>query len=95
MNINWKVRVKNVSFWVSVAIALITPVLAYFGLTAQDMTSWGAIWDVVVQAVSNPYVLLMAAVSVYNAVVDPTSTGVTDSARALTYDTPNGEKTAG
>ena len=89
---NWKIRIKNPSFWVSVIIAIVTPVLAYFGLTAQDMTSWSAIWDVIVQAVSNPYVLLMAAVSVYNAVVDPTTTGVTDSSRALQYDTPNNIK---
>lgn len=89
---NWKIRVKNPSFWVSVVIAIVTPVLAYFGLTAQDMTSWSAIWDVIVQAVSNPYVLLMATVSVYNAVVDPTTTGVTDSSRALQYDTPNNIK---
>lgn len=89
---NWKIRIKNPSFWVSVVIAIVTPVLAYFGLTAQDMTSWSAILDVIVQAVSNPYVLLMAAVSVYNAVVDPTTTGVTDSSRALQYDTPNNIK---
>lgn len=89
---NWKIRIKNPSFWVSVVIAIVTPVLAYFGLTAQDMTSWSAIWDVIVQAVSNPYVLLMAAVSVYNAIVDPTTTGVTDSSRALQYDTPNNIK---
>ena len=48
MNINWRVRIKNPAFWVSIAIAIVTPILAYFGLTAQDMTSWGAIWDVVV-----------------------------------------------
>ena len=89
---NWKIRIKNPSFWVSVVIAIVTPVLAYFGLTAQDMTSWSAIWDVIVQAVSNPYVLLMAAVSVYNAVVDPTSSGITDSARALKYEHPNNIK---
>lgn len=92
MNINWRVRIKNPAFWVSIAIAIVTPILAYFGLTAQDMTSWGAIWDVVVQAVSNPYVLLTVAVSVYNAIVDPTSTGVTDSSRALQYDAPNSIK---
>lgn len=41
MNINWKIRVKNVSFWVSVAIAIITPILAYMGITAgyNDMAS--------------------------------------------------------
>ena len=92
MNINWRVRIKNPAFWVSIAIAIVTPILAYFGLTAQDMTSWGAIWDVIVQAVSNPYILLMVAVSVYNAVIDPTSTGVTDSSRALQYDVPNSVK---
>ena len=92
MNINWRIRIKNPAFWVSIAIAIVTPILAYFGLTAQDMTSWGAIWDVVVQAVSNPYVLLTVAVSVYNAVIDPTSTGVTDSARALQYNAPNSVK---
>ena len=92
MNINWRVRIKNPAFWVSIAIAIVTPILAYFGLTAQDMTSWGAIWDVVVQAVSNPYVLLTVAVSVYNAIVDPTSTGVTDSSRALQYNAPNSVK---
>lgn len=94
MNINWRVRIKNPAFWVSIAIAIVTPILAYFGLTAQDMTSWGAIWDVIVQAVSNPYVLLTVAVSVYNAIVDPTSTGVSDSANALTYTEPNSEKGA-
>ena len=92
MNINWRIRIKNPAFWVSIAIAIVTPILAYFGLTAQDMTSWGAIWDVVVQAVSNPYVILTVAVSVYNAVIDPTSTGVTDSSRALQYDEPNSVK---
>lgn len=92
MNINWRVRIKNPAFWVSIAIAIVTPILAYFGLTAQDMTSWGVIWDVVVQAVSNPYVILTVAVSVYNAIVDPTSTGVTDSSRALQYDAPNSIK---
>ena len=92
MNINWRVRIKNPAFWVSIAIAIVTPILAYFGLTAQDMTSWGAIWDVIVQAVSNPYVILTVAVSVYNAIVDPTSTGVTDSSRALQYDVPNSIK---
>lgn len=92
MNINWKVRLKNPSFWVSVAIAVITPILAYMGITAQDITTWAALGNVLLQAVSNPYVLLTVAVSVYNAVIDPTSTGVTDSARALQYNAPNSVK---
>lgn len=92
MNINWKVRLRNPSFWVSVAIAVITPILAYMGLTAQDITTWAVLGKVLVQAVSNPYILLMVAVSVYNAIVDPTSSGITDSARALKYEHPNNIK---
>ena len=92
MNINWKIRVKNVSFWISIAIAVFTPILAYMGITAQDITTWAALGNVLLDAVSNPYILLMVAVSVYNAVVDPTSTGVTDSARALQYSYPNNIK---
>ena len=94
MNINWKIRVKNVSFWISIAIAVFTPILAYMGITAQDITTWAALGNMLLSAVSNPYILLMVAVSVYNAIVDPTSTGVSDSANALTYTEPNSEKGA-
>ena len=78
MNINWTVRVKNPAFWVSVAIAVITPILAYMGLTVQDITTWAALGNVLLEAVSNPYILLMVAVSVYNAIIDPTTPGVSD-----------------
>lgn len=76
-------RFKNPSFWVSVIIAIVTPVLAYMGLTAQDFTTWGAVWDVIKGAASNPYVLLMAAVSVYNAIIDPTSKSIRDDTKTV------------
>ena len=89
MKINWKVRIKNPLWWVQAAGALVLPVLAYFGLAWEDMTSWGTLWDVFLRAVQNPVVLLAAAVSVFNAVTDPTTAGVGDSRRALEYKTPN------
>ena len=46
MKINWKVRIKNPLRWAQVAAALVLPVLAYFCLASEDMTSWGALWDV-------------------------------------------------
>ncbi len=92
MKINWKVRMKNPSFWVSVIIAVVTPVFAYTGLTAQDMTTWKALWDTIKGAAANPYVLLMAAVSLYNAVIDPTTYGLADSKTALGYEAPKLEK---
>ena len=90
--INWTIRIKNPSFWVSIAISIITPILAYMGITAQDITTWAALWDLCVTAAANPYILLMVAVSVYNAIVDPTSTGISDSTTARGYTEPNAEK---
>lgn len=92
MKINWKIRLKNPSFWVSVVIAVFAPIFAYMGITANDITTWASLGNILIQAVSNPYILLTVGVSVYNAVIDPTTTGITDSAKALTYDEPNGEK---
>lgn len=92
MNINWKVRVKNLSFWIGIVISIVAPVLTYFGLTVQDLTTWSAIGSLFVDAISNPYVILTILVSVYNTIVDPTTTGVTDSANALTYTEPNSDK---
>ncbi len=92
MNINWKIRLKNPSFWVSVIIAIFAPMLAYMGLTTKDITSWSVLGNTLIQAVSNPYILLMIAISVYNAIIDPTTTGITDSTRALQYNEPNNIK---
>ncbi len=92
MGINWKIRFKNPMFYIQLAMAVIAPVLAYMGLTARDITTWAALGNVLLGAVSNPYILLTAAISVYNAVIDPTSTGITDSAKARLYRKPNNVK---
>ena len=89
MKINWTVRLKNPVFWVQAAAAVFVPILAYFGLSWEDMTSWQAIGEVLVKAVQNPVVLCSAAISLWNAVNDPTTAGLTDSARAMTYITPS------
>lgn len=90
MNINWKVRFnrKNIMFLAQVVISVCVPVLTYFGLQASDLTTWGTVWYTFVQAISNPYVVIMALVSLFNAVTDPTTKGVSDSKDALTYDQP-------
>ena len=92
MGINWKIRLKNPVFYVQLILSVIMPVLAYMGLTLQDLTTWSAVWNVLVQAVSNPYVLGMVIVSVYNAVIDLTTTGITDSRKAMEYFKPNSEQ---
>ena len=88
MKINFKVRFKNPIFIAQLVLAIFTPILAYAGLTAQDLISWKALFELIIGAVSNPYVLGLVVVSVWNALNDPTTSGVSDSQNALTYKTP-------
>lgn len=85
---NLKVRFKNPVFWVQIILAVLTPILAYAGLTAKDLTTWPTLGNLLLGAISNPYVLGLVAVSVWNALTDPTTAGVTDSEQALTYTEP-------
>ena len=79
-------------FIAQLLLAILTPILAYAGLTVQDMTTWQAIGNLLLGAISNPYVIGLVVISVFNALNDPTTTGITDSAKALTYDAPNSNK---
>lgn len=85
---NWKVRFKNPLFIAQMILAVLTPILAYAGLTVKDLTTWQALGDLLIGALSNPYVLGLVVVSVFNAVTDPTTSGVADSGQALTYTKP-------
>lgn len=78
MNINLKVRFKNPVFITQLILAVLSPVLAYAGLTAQDLTTWSALGNVIVTAIRNPYVLSLVIISVWNAVNDPTTSGISD-----------------
>ena len=85
---NWKVRFKNPLFIAQIILSVLTPILAYAGLTVKDLTTWRALGDLLMGALSNPYVLGLVVVSVFNAVTDPTTSGVKDSEQALTYAKP-------
>jgi len=87
--INWKVRLKNPVFIAQIVLAILTPILAYAGLTMQDMTSWPTLGRLLFDAMSNPYVLSLVGVSLWNALNDPTTQGLGDSSRAMKYEEPN------
>ena len=89
---NLKVRLKNPVFWWSVILAVVTPIFGYYGITAKDITTWSGLWYTICEAASNPYVIVTVIVSLYNALIDPTTTGITDSARAKQYSYPNSVK---
>ena len=85
---NLKIRFKNPVFIAQLILAILTPILAYAGLTMQDINSWPVLGDILLGAIKNPYVLGLIAVSVWNALNDPTTTGVTDSQQAMKYTKP-------
>jgi uncharacterized membrane protein len=47
------------------------------------------VWETIVNAIKNPYVVFSVAVSVWNALNDPTTVGVGDSDRAMEYVKPS------
>ena len=91
MKINWKVRMKNPVFWAQLATAIVLPILAYLGLQWSDMTSWVALGEILVQAVKNPVILVSVVVSVWGIVNDPTTAGLSDSKKAMCYQSPKKE----
>ena len=95
LGINWKVRANNPQFWFQIFLAIAVPIGTYFGVTGKDVTSWKVLIDLIGQAVSNPYVIAMVAVSVYNAVNDPSTKGVRDGENALEYVKPSQKKNYG
>ena len=81
--INWKIRIRNKQFWVSVIPALalvIQAVAAVFGWTL-DFTNITGRLIAVVDAV-------FALLVILGIVVDPTTAGVGDSMRAMGYEEP-------
>ena len=88
MNINWKVRWKNVIFVIQIIIAAILPVIAYMGLTLEDFSSWPMVWETFLNAIKNPYIVGLFIFNVWCAINDPTTHGIKDSERALGYHKP-------
>ncbi len=88
MQINWNIRLKNPIFWAQIMAAVITPILVGLGVQWEDMTTWHTLWNALLHAAGNPVIVVSVLVSVWTAVTDPTTKGLSDSAQALTYDKP-------
>lgn len=88
MKLNLKVRFNNPVFWAQIILAILMPILTYANLTVQDLTTWEKLGDLLIGAAQNPYVLGLVIVSVWNALTDPTTAGLGDSNRAMTYEKP-------
>lgn len=83
MKINWKVRIKNKTFWLSIipaVILLVQAVAAVFGYTLD----LGEVGDNLIEVVNTLFVVL----AIMGVVNDPTTSGISDSERVMTYETP-------
>lgn len=85
--INWKVRIKNKTFWLTIipAVLLLVQVVAsVFGYTVD----FGELGSKLIDVVN----ALFAVLVILGIVNDPTTAGVSDSKQALTYETPKKEE---
>lgn len=83
MTVNWLVRFKNKNFWLSLipsVLLLVQAVAAVFGYTL-NLGDFGNKLLAVVNAV-------FAVLVVLGVVNDPTTVGLSDSNRAMTYEEP-------
>lgn len=87
--INWKVRAKNPVFWVRIGASIMVPILSYMGLTIEQITTWEKLGELLLNALSNPFLLGLVMISIMNAIPDPTTKGIGDSKQALEYNKPN------
>lgn len=85
MKINWKARFKNKAFVITfftMVIAFVYSLLALFGVVPS----------VTEDTVKEVITLLIEFLAMLGILVDPTTDGMNDSERALTYYTENDER---
>ena len=81
--INWKIRFKNKAFWlglVPLILLLIQQIAAIFGITLD----FGVLQEQIIAIIGTVFALL----ALLGVVVDPTTEGIADSARAMSYQEP-------
>ena len=84
MKINWIVRIKNKAFWLAIIPAVLLLIQAVADVMGYQL-DFGDISDKLIAVVNAVFVVL----SILGIVTDPTTDGISDSTRALTYTTPN------
>lgn len=84
--INWKVRIRNKTFWVSLIPAVLLLIQAVASLLGfqLDLSDMG---DKLLAVVNTIFTVL----AILGVVVDPTTQGAHDSDQVMTYDEPKGD----
>lgn len=88
MKLNWKARFKNKTFvisFVTLIIAFVYQMLGLFGIVPSISES----------SIVNVMTIVINILATFGVLVDPTTNGVSDSDRALTYYTDADERAKG
>lgn len=84
MNINWKLRFKN-------KVTLTAIVLAVIALVYQTLGMFGVVPNISQDDIVNWAGMVINVLVLLGVVTDPTTSGVSDSTRAMEYSEPNAE----
>lgn len=87
MKINWKVRIKNKNFWITLIPALLLLIQGVAALFGFEL-NLGDIGNKLIAVVNAVFVVL----AILGIVTDPTTKGVSDSEQAMTYTKPKGKE---
>ena len=85
MKINWELRFQNKTTLTAIILALVALVYQVLGL-------FGVVPKISQDELTTVIGMVINLLCLLGIVVDPTTDGVSDSTRALTYDTPRADK---
>ena len=88
--INWKVRIKNKAFWLALIPAVLLVVQVFAALFGLELATDAL--EVKLLACANA---VFALLTVLGIVTDPTTAGIADSDRAMTYCKPYNDDDGG
>ena len=83
MNINWKVRIRNRNFWITIVPALVLAVQLFANIFGVSL-DFGDLGNRIVAFID----ALFAVLAIVGVVNDPTVATLSDSGQAMGYDIP-------
>lgn len=67
-----KEKIKNPKFWAQIIVSIFIPILSTLGINWDEVTTWNCFFNLLIEGVSNPVVVVAIIVSVWNAIYNPT-----------------------
>lgn len=85
MKVNWRVRLSNPTFWRGLISAVGVATVAVLGILGVDAAGMVEQWQV---ALGTVVTAVFSVLTLLGIVADPTTEGMSDSTRAMGYESP-------